>query len=135
MIVLFIAEAKGIINFIAGPEYPVSISILRILIWPTALIFFSALFNYGIIAIEEQKRTIKYFLATALIALTGYLIFIPRFSYYGAAYMTLVAEFLMAAFAFLSFTKIFWLENKFYSFNQGFDYFNRGLFIIKCFKT
>ena len=100
MIVLFIAEAKGIINFIAGPEYLVSANILKILIWPTALIFFSALFNYGIIAIEEQRRTIKYFLATALVALIGYLVFIPRFSYYGAAYMTLVAEFLMAVFAY-----------------------------------
>ena len=100
MIVLFIAEAQGIINFIAGSEYLVSVNILKILIWPTALIFFSALFNYGIIAIEEQRRTIKYFLATALVALIGYLVFIPRFSYYGAAYMTLVAEFLMVVFAY-----------------------------------
>jgi len=100
MIVLFIAEAKGIINFIAGPEYPISVGILRILIWPTALIFFSTLFNYGIIAVEKQKQTIKYFLITALIALIGYLIFIPRYSYYGAAYMTLIAELLMVVFAY-----------------------------------
>jgi len=70
------------------------------LIWPTALIFFSTLFNYGIIAVEKQKQTIKYFLITALIALIGYLIFIPRYSYYGAAYMTLIAELLMVVFAY-----------------------------------
>jgi len=100
MIVLFIAEAKGIINFIAGPEYPVSISILRVLIWPTAIIFFSSLFNYGIIVVEKQKKTIKYFLITALTSLVGYLIFIPKFSYFGAAYMTFLAEALIAVFSY-----------------------------------
>lgn len=105
MIVLFIAEAEGIINFIAGVEYSVSISILRILIWPTAIIFFSSLFNYGIIVIEKQKKTIKYFLATAIISLVGYFIFIPRFSYYGAAYMTLMAELLITLFSYYLFKK------------------------------
>ncbi|MCD4704892.1 flippase [bacterium] len=100
MIVIFIAEARGIINFIAGAEYPASIEILQILIWPTALIFFSSLFNYGIIAVEKQKKTIKYFLITALVSLIGYLIFIPRFSYYGAAYMTLIAELLIVLFSY-----------------------------------
>ena len=101
LVSLFIAEAKGIINFIAGPEYPISIGILKILIWPTSIIFFSALFNYGIIAVEKQKKTIKYFLITAVVALIGYLIFIPRFSYYGAAYMTLIAEVLITIFSYL----------------------------------
>ncbi len=99
MVAIFTAEAPGIINFIAGPEYGASVLILKILIWPTALIFFSSFFNYGIIALAKQKKTIKYFLITALVSLIGYLFLIPRFSYYGAAYMTLGAELLITLFS------------------------------------
>lgn len=101
IIVLFTVEAKGIINFIAGPEYPVSTQILKILIWPTTVIFFSSLFNYGIIAIEKQRKVIKYFLITAIMSIIGYLIFIPKFTYFGAAYVTLAAEALIAVFSYL----------------------------------
>ncbi len=71
------------------------------MIWPTTIIFFGNLFNYGIIAIEKQKMIIKYFLITAIISIVGYLIFIPRFSYLGAAYMTLFAEVLITIFSYL----------------------------------
>jgi len=101
IIILFTTQAEGIINFIAGSEYSVSVKILKILIWPATIIFFGNLFNYGIIAVEKQKRTIKYFLITALVSITGYFIFIPKFSYFGAAYMTLFAEVLITIFSYL----------------------------------
>lgn len=101
ILVIFISEAKGIIYFIAGREYTISIGLLQILIWPTAIIFFSALFNYGIIAVEKQKALIKYFLISAIISLFGYFVFIPKFGYYGAAYTTLFVELLMALFSYL----------------------------------
>ncbi len=100
IVVIFTAEAKGIINFIAGKEYGASVGLLKILIWPTVIIFFGSFFNYGIIAIEKQKNLIKYFLISAVFAMAGYLIFIPRFSYYGAAYITLFVELLMAIFSY-----------------------------------
>ena len=100
IIVLFITQAEGIIHFIAGSEYSISVGILRILIWPTTIIFFGNLFSYGIIAVEKQKKTIKYFLITAVISIIGYFIFIPKFSYYGAAYMTLFAEALITVFSY-----------------------------------
>lgn len=101
IIVLFTTQAQAIIYFITGPEYSVSIKILQVLIWPTTIIFFGNLFNYGIIAITKQKKTIKYFLITAVISVIGYLIFIPRFSYWGAAGMTILAETLIAIFSYL----------------------------------
>jgi O-antigen/teichoic acid export membrane protein len=100
IIILFTTQAEGIINFIAGSEYSTSVQILKILIWPTTIIFFGNLFNYGIIAVEKQKQTIKYFLITALISIVGYFIFIPKFSYLGAAYMTLFAEVLITVFSY-----------------------------------
>ena len=100
IIILFTTQAEGIIRFIAGSEYSVSVKILKVLIWPTTIIFFGNLFNYGIIAVEKQKKTIKYFLITALVSMIGYLIFIPKFSYFGAAYMTFFAEALIAVFSY-----------------------------------
>jgi len=100
IIILFTTQAEGIIRFIAGSEYSVSVKILKVLIWPTTIIFFGNLFNYGIIAVEKQKKSIKYFLITALASLVGYLIFIPKFSYFGAAYMTFFAEALIAVFSY-----------------------------------
>ncbi|MDD3284877.1 MAG: flippase [Patescibacteria group bacterium] len=101
IIVLFIAEAKGIIYFIAGPKYYLSVNILKVLIWPTVIIFFSSLFNYAIIAVEKQKKTILYFFITAIVSLIGYFIFIPRYGYWGAAYMTLFAESLITVFSYI----------------------------------
>lgn len=101
MIAMFSAEASGIINFVAGGEYQNSVGILNILIWPTAIIFFGSLFNYGIIAIEKQKEVIKYFFAVAIVSLISYFVFIPKYSYYGAAYTTLVVELLMGIFSYI----------------------------------
>ena len=42
---------------------------------------------------------IKYFLWSAIIALIGYFVFIPVYSYWGAAYMTLAVEWLIVIFA------------------------------------
>lgn len=100
LIFVFTIEARGIIKFIAGPEYKQSIPLLQILIWPAVIIYFSNLFNYAIIAIGKQKQTIKYFLTCAVIGLGGYLIFIPAFGYYGASIITLFVELLIAVFSY-----------------------------------
>jgi len=122
IITIFIAEAKGIINFIAGPEYDVSVDLLKILIWPTTIIFFSSFFNYGIIAIEKQKEVIKYFLISAVISLFGYFVFIPKYSYFGAAYTTLVVELLMAIFS-------YFLLRRYTKWNINFKNFSKILII------
>ncbi len=95
MVAIFSAEASGIINFVAGDKYYNSIGILQVLIWPTAIIFFGSLFNYAIIAIEKQREIIKYFFMAAVVSLIAYFIFIPKYSYMGAAYTTLFVELFM----------------------------------------
>ncbi len=100
LVFVFTIEAGEIIKFIAGADYGPSIPLLKILIWPAIIIYFSNLFNYVIIAIGKQKQTIKYFLTCAVLGLAGYLIFIPAYGYYGAAYMTLFIELLIAVFSY-----------------------------------
>jgi len=86
---------------LAGEEFAMSGPILDILIVATVGIFFGTLFIYLIVAMDAQKQMIKYFLSAAIIALIGYFIFIPIYSYWGAAYMTLAVEWLIVVFAWL----------------------------------
>ena len=105
--VLFLA--KPLMIFIAGHEFGISSGPLKILIFAVGLIFLGSLVTHAIIALEKQKAMLKFYFLSAVAAIIGYLIFIPRFSYWGAAYMTVVAEFLVTFFAFF----IIWRTTKF----------------------
>lgn len=84
---------------LAGNDFAASGPILNVLIVATVGIFFGTLFTYMIVAIDAQKQMIKYFLIAAVVGLVGYFIFIPHYSYWGAAYMTLAVEWLIVAFS------------------------------------
>ncbi len=86
---------------IAGTGFETSGSLLKILMLATALIFFGTLYTYMVVIIKRQKQIIKYFAATTLVALIGYFVFIPRYSYWGAAWITVVSELLIVVFAWL----------------------------------
>ncbi|MFA5050775.1 MAG: flippase [Patescibacteria group bacterium] len=92
--------AAPLMMFVAGADFLVSAPPLRILIWATGLIFLGTLSTYAVVAIEKQKLMLPFYFISALVGLIGYLIFIPTYSYYGAAYMTIVAELLTTALSF-----------------------------------
>ncbi|MFH1233326.1 MAG: flippase [Patescibacteria group bacterium] len=92
--------AKPIMILVAGKDFALSGEILKILILATAIIFLSCLFSHGIIAINQQKKMIIAYVFTALTALVGYLIFIPKYSYFGAAWVTVYSEAIIAIIAY-----------------------------------
>ena len=77
---------------IAGSQFASSAMVLKLLIIATAFIFYSQLLNYIIVVTHQQKKIIKYVAGVAILALTLYLIFIPRFSYLAAAIITIITE-------------------------------------------
>lgn len=91
--------ANDIMLIIAGEEFLASGGILKILITAVAAIFIGCLLSHIIIAIDKQKEIIWAYIFTAITSLVGYLIFIPMFSYYGAAAMTIYSEVVIALFA------------------------------------
>ncbi|MBU1202594.1 flippase [Patescibacteria group bacterium] len=93
--------SSPLMTLLAGQEFVKSGPILNILIIATAAIFFGTLFTYLVVALNLQKQMVKYFLITAGIGILGYFTLIPRFSYWGAAYMTLLVEILIVVFAFV----------------------------------
>jgi len=77
----------------AGPDFAISGEIIKILFIATAAIYLAGLFGYAVVALDKQKSMIKFYALNAILSLIGYLIFIPRYSYWGAAWMTVFTEF------------------------------------------
>lgn len=92
---------RPLMTLVAGEEFAVSGDILKILMLACGVIFLGVLFAHVIVVTNQQKKMIWGYLATAVIALIGYLIFIPRYSYWGAAWMTVVSESMIAAISFI----------------------------------
>lgn len=92
MVLATIVLGDKIMIFIAGPEFAISGGILKILILAVAAIFWGAFFGYTIVACELQKKMIKFYIFDAVLSLILYLIFIPLYTYWAAAILTVLTE-------------------------------------------
>ncbi len=88
--------ARQVMILVAGPEFEIAGPVLQILVIAAGFVFFGVIFSHAIIAFDRQKDLIKPYFLISAVSLVGYLIFIPRFSYFGAAWMTVVSEMLAA---------------------------------------
>ncbi|MDO8582349.1 MAG: flippase [bacterium] len=88
--------ATPMMTFIAGPAFAPSGPLLQILALATGCIFIGALFGHIVLVVEKQRPMIWGYAALAVIAIAGYLFFIPRYGALGAAWMTVVVEALSA---------------------------------------
>jgi O-antigen/teichoic acid export membrane protein len=95
MIIGVLVLAKPLMVLIAGHAFAASGIPFQILIFAVGIIFLTHLTTYAIIALGKQKKMIKYYALAAVLALIGYLILIPKYSYLGAAGMTLGVELFM----------------------------------------
>ena len=89
-----------VMTLVAGKEFALSGKILKILILAAGIIFVGTVFSHAVIAIDRQKKIITAYAFVAVSALIGYLIFIPRYGYYGAAGVTIYSELAIALAAF-----------------------------------
>lgn len=90
---------QPLMTAIAGKEFVASGPILQILIFAVAAIFLGTMFSHAIIALDKQKKMIGYYVFTSVTAVAAYLIFIPQYSYFGAAAVTIYSEVLIAVFS------------------------------------
>ena len=84
--------SKNIMVFVTGQEFASSGPILNILVLAIVAIFFGTMFTYLLVAMNLQKAMIKYYLLAAIFGLVGYFVFIPRYSYWAAAMITVLVE-------------------------------------------
>lgn len=89
--------ASQVMTAIAGQDFFQAGKILQLLIIACGAIFFGVIFSHAVIAIDKQKKIIGAYIFTASTSLIGYLFFIPRYSYLGAAWITIYSEAAIAA--------------------------------------
>jgi len=105
MIIGTLPLADKIMVLIAGKDFEISGVILQLLIFATAIIFVNVIFSYSIVIFNKQRKTIFAYIITAIFALTAYIIFIPIYSYYAAAIITILAELMIFIFNFVISTR------------------------------
>ncbi len=101
--------ADKIMSVVAGAEFSVAGNILRLLIIASSTIYLGTIFSHAVIAIDKQKSIIFAYAFVAITSLAGYMLFIPRYSYYGAAGVTIYSELAIALASFI----LVWKHGKF----------------------
>lgn len=81
-----------IMTLVAGAKFTLSGAPLKILSLAVFGVYLGAVFGHTAVAINKQKQTMWVYLSTAFITVIGYLIFIPIYGMYGAAWMTVFSE-------------------------------------------
>jgi len=85
-----------LIQFIAGDGYEQGGEVLKILMLAMFGVFIGTLFGHLVVALDKQKTMIWGYGITAIITLAGYTLFIPAYGIWGAAWMTVFSELLVA---------------------------------------
>lgn len=88
-----------IMVLVAGEDFAASGQVLKVLSLACAAIFVGVMFTHVIVAIDKQKKIIGAYVFTSITSIIGYIIFIPKYSYMGAAWMTVYSEVVIGIFA------------------------------------
>ena len=93
--------ADRIMRILAGNDFKEAGTVLPILMLATGFIFIGTLFTYTLVILEKQKPMLIFYFSAAVLSLAGYFAFIPKYSYFGAAWVTVAIEAFIALSAFL----------------------------------
>lgn len=92
---------RPLMSLVAGREFLFSGDILAILIIAMGAVFFSTVFGYAVVVVNKQKLMIWGYALDAVLSLVGYLIFIPKYGVWGAAWVTVFSEALIVILTFI----------------------------------
>lgn len=84
--------ANDVMVLVSGDSFAQSGPILQILGVACGAVFFGSFFGHLITVINAQRAMLARYAITAFLGVIGYWILIPRYSYWGAAWMTVVSE-------------------------------------------
>lgn len=82
----------NIMTAVAGADFALSGDILKILMLAVAVIFFGTVSSHAIVALDAQRRVMPVYVATAVVTLGGYILLIPRYGIWAAAWLTVFSE-------------------------------------------
>jgi len=90
--VLVFTFSSWLIIFITQPEFIAAANALRVLVLAVLFIFMSTLISQAIVSTRQQKRLLAGYLGVVALNILLNFYAIPRFSYVGAAWTTLITE-------------------------------------------
>lgn len=96
MIVGAYFTGEQLMVLVAGQAFAASGMVFSILVLGASALFVGSLFAHTIVALDKQKMVIWGYAVDAAVSLALYLIFIPKYSYIGAAWVTVFSEMLIA---------------------------------------
>ena len=96
MIVGVYLLGERIMSLVAGPGYETSGTILKILILAVGAIYLGTVSSHAVIALDVQKKMMRIYILVAIITLIGYILFIPTYGMWAAAWLTLFSESVIA---------------------------------------
>ncbi|OGZ58094.1 MAG: hypothetical protein A3B96_02460 [Candidatus Spechtbacteria bacterium RIFCSPHIGHO2_02_FULL_43_15b] len=91
----------SIVSLIGGKEFLAAGLTMQILFIAIGLIFFGNILGRAVIALDLQKKATAAYLFGVVLNVALNIIFIPKYSYLGAAWTTVVTELMIVAFLFL----------------------------------
>jgi O-antigen/teichoic acid export membrane protein len=83
------------------PDLILAGQVLAVLGPAAAVVFFNSLYGHAVVAVKKQKIMVLAYLLVAAVAIAGYVIYIPLYGAWAAAWVTLVSEALIGLFAFI----------------------------------
>jgi O-antigen/teichoic acid export membrane protein len=83
--------AKPIVSFLYGARFDPSVAALQILIWSAAIMYVSMVLGTALVAANLQKLSMKLNLLQAALNISLNVLLIPKYSYFGASFATVVA--------------------------------------------
>lgn len=85
---------------VAGDQFALSGELLKVLMLAAVAVFFGSLTGHAIVALGLQKPMTWGYAITAVLTIIGYILVIPPYGMWGAAWMTVAAEVLITIFTF-----------------------------------
>jgi O-antigen/teichoic acid export membrane protein len=89
--------ADPIVTLLGGGAFAAAASPLRVLLFATVLIFLGTLLGALVVITGRQRRALPVYIIAMLVNVALNLVFIPKYSYFGAAWSTVVTELLVDA--------------------------------------
>ncbi len=112
--------ADPVMRLVAGSDFSGSGAILRILMVAAGLVFLSCLLSHAMVAVGRQREIIGSYFFTAATSVAAYLFFIPKYSYFGAAAVTVYSELAITVF-------MFWYLRRYAGFLPGISVLPKAL--------
>lgn len=89
---LFFFFAPFVINLLGGGEFQASIPLLRVLLVALLITYLNHLTGYSLVAFRKQKASLYIAVVALTLNVVLNLMFIPKFSFYAAAWITVATE-------------------------------------------